>query len=238
MNAIQMLLSTTAGAIMALALIVILTIICIVLAAVVMQKNNDNDYYDVDNEREIKNLHRELTLARHRADQYDALSYLIFTVLYDILKENEASTANHRLTVLRSAHTLLSTDLREGALTVMQNINSDDPDINYIMQYMLSIMEVHGGYKALSDDARYEYRDMQRIIVDLQDPISVSERYIKAEEEATKIDPAPVEEEEHIPTQRKEKRMGFKESFLMLIDGLRHPNLYDYDDEEDEYDDD
>lgn len=226
MSIIQSLFSTTAGTVMVLAILAILVITCAVLGLILIKKTNTSYYYE-DSSMTTTILESRLRLARNLADQYDDLSYLLFRILYEMVGESEATTANHRLTVLRSSHLLLDTDLRDGAQTIMKKIKSDDPDIESIMQYIMSIMDVFGGYQAMSTLGKDDYRTMIRNITELQETIKLEE------DQLSRLYEQEEEEEQHQLTATTEKR-SFLEWFKVLISGLKHPNDYYEDDEEDD----
>lgn len=225
MTTIQSLFSTTAGTVMVLAILAILAIACVILGLALVKKTNKLYYYE-DDSMTTTILESRLRLAKNLADQYDDLSYLLFRILYELIGESEATTANHKLMVFRSSHLLLDTDLREGAQIIMKKINSDDPDTESIIQYIMSIMDVFGGYQAMSTLGKDDYRTTIRNIVELQETIKLEE------DQLSRLYEQEREEDQHQLATPTEKR-NFLEWFKILISGLKHPNDY-YEDEEDD----
>ena len=115
MTIIQSLISTTAGTVMVLAILGILVVTCIVLGIAVSKKNDKIDHYE-DHSMESLILNAKLQLEQVHTDRYDNLAYLMFRILYELIGERELSASIRKLTVLRGAHVLLDTDIREGVL--------------------------------------------------------------------------------------------------------------------------
>lgn len=226
MSIIQSLISTTAGTVMVLAILGILVVACIVLGIAVTKKNDKIDHYE-DHSMESLILEAKLQLEQVHTDRYDNLAYLMFRILYELIGEREPSASIRKLTVLRGAHVLLDTDIREGARTIMKNIKTDDPDLETIMQYILSIMDVHGGANCLSELGRIDYHEMSRNLEELQQTL---------QEKEAKLDKLYQEEKHvHEEDEYKPEAHSFVGWFKLMLSGLKHPN--DYYDEEDEEDD-
>lgn len=226
MTIIQSLISTTAGTVMVLAILGILVVACIVLGIAVSKKNDKIDYYE-DHSMESLILNAKLQLEQVHTDRYDNLAYLMFRILYELIGERELSASIRKLTVLRGAHTLLDTDIREGARTIMKNIKMDDPDLETIMQYILSIMNVHGGVNCLSELGREDYYEMSINLGELQQTL---------QEKETKLNKLYQEEKQvHEEDEYEPETHSFGGWFKLMLSGLKHPN--DYYDEEDEEDD-
>lgn len=221
----QSLFSTTAGTITVLAILAILVITCALLGLTLVKKTNKLCFYE-DTSTSTAILESQLRLARDRADQYDSLSYLLFRILYEMIGESESTTSTHRLSVLRSSHLLLETDLREGAQTIMKQIESDEPDIESIMQYIMSIMDVFGGYQAMSSLGKDDYREMTKIIIELQETVNHEEAQLSSLYEGEVG-------EQHRSRDVPEKH-NFVDWFKVLISGLKHPNDFYEDDEGDD----
>lgn len=226
----QSLFSTTAGAVMVLAILVILMATCVAMGVILVKKTNKLYYYE-DMSTTAAILESQLKLARDQADQYDSLSYLLFRVLYELIGESESTTSIHRLTVLRSSHLLLDTDLREGAQTIMKNIKSGDPDTESIIQYIMSIMDVFNGYQVMSSLGQLDYREMTRSIIELQETISSDTSHL-----STLYDKTIEEREEYHQSESTPDKHSFLEWFKVLVGGLKHPNNYYGEDDEDEDD--
>ena len=232
MTIIQSLISTTAGTVMVLAILGILVVTCIVLGIAVSKKNDKIDHYE-DHSMESLILNAKLQLEQVHTDRYDNLAYLMFRILYELIGERELSASIRKLTVLRGAHVLLDTDIREGARTIMKNIKMDDPDLETIMQYILSIMDVHGGVNCLSELGREDYYEMSINLGELQQ--TLREKETKLDALYKEENQVHEKEEEDADYEYAPETHSFAGWFKLMISGLKHPNdYYDEDEEEDD----
>ena len=177
-------------------------------------------------------LNAKLQLEQVHTDRYDNLAYLMFRILYELIGERELSASIRNLTVLRGAHVLLDTDIREGARTIMKNIKMDDPDLETIMQYILSIMDIHGGVNCLSELGREDYYEMSRNLGELQQTLREKETKLDA---LYKEEEKPFHEETDVDYEYAPETHSFAGWFKLMLSGLKHPNDY-YDDDEEEDD--
>ena len=230
MTIVQSLISTTAGTVMVLAILGILVVTCIVLGISVSKKNDKIDHYE-DHSMESLILNAKLQLEQVHTDRYDNLAYLMFRILYELIGERELSASIRKLTVLRGAHVLLDTDIREGARTIMKNIKMDDPDLETIMQYILSIMDVHGGVNCLSELGREDYYEMSINLGELQQTLREKEMKL----EALYKEENQAHEEADADYEYAPETHSFAGWFKLMLSGLKHPNdYYDEDEEEDD----